>query len=280
MADNSVGGPVGHDDEPRLLREAVPDAMVIVDNGGSIVDVNALAEKLFGAGREALIGAQVEALMPQRFRAEHVAHRQRYAALPCARPMGGDRDLCCLADTGKEIPVEISLNTIDRAGRPLGVATIRETCRREAGARLAQRTSQMQAALDSITEGFVLFDRDDKLVFCNEAYRNIVAPASDRIRPGASFETVTRTMIESQAALFPGETVEEQVAERMSRHREHPNTLEVERPHSALAGRTPAEAYAQQPPGDMMDKPLRALPTSPQAQQQQKEDRSKGFLAA
>ncbi len=53
-----------------------------------------------------------------------------------------------------------------------------------------------------------------------------------------------------------------------------------ERPHSAMAGRTPAEAYAQQPPGDMMDKPLRALPTSPQAQQQQKEDRSEGFLAA
>jgi hypothetical protein len=47
-----------------------------------------------------------------------------------------------------------------------------------------------------------------------------------------------------------------------------------------MAGRTPAEAYAQQPPGDMMDKPLRALPTSPQAQQQQKEDRSEGFLAA
>ena len=53
-----------------------------------------------------------------------------------------------------------------------------------------------------------------------------------------------------------------------------------ERPHSAMAGRTPAEAYAQQPPGDMVDKPLRALPTSPQAQQQQKEDRSEGFLAA
>ncbi len=53
-----------------------------------------------------------------------------------------------------------------------------------------------------------------------------------------------------------------------------------ERPHSALAGRTPFEAYRGKEPGDMMDKPLRALPTSPQAQQQQKEDRSEGFLAA
>ena len=52
------------------------------------------------------------------------------------------------------------------------------------------------------------------------------------------------------------------------------------RPHSALGGRTPAEAYWDGPPVDMMDKPLRALPTSPQAQQQQQEDRFKGILAA
>ena len=54
----------------------------------------------------------------------------------------------------------------------------------------------------------------------------------------------------------------------------------AERPHSALGGRTPAEAYRGETPVDMMDKPLRALPTSPQAQQQQQEDRFKGVLAA
>lgn len=42
----------------------------------------------------------------------------------------------------------------------------------------------------------------------------------------------------------------------------------TERPHSALGGATPAEAYVSGRPGDMMDK-ARALPTSPQAQQQQ-----------
>jgi len=42
----------------------------------------------------------------------------------------------------------------------------------------------------------------------------------------------------------------------------------IERPHSALGGATPAEAYVSGRPGDMMDK-ARALPTSPQAQQQQ-----------
>jgi len=44
----------------------------------------------------------------------------------------------------------------------------------------------------------------------------------------------------------------------------------TERPHSALGDRTPAEAYGARQPVDMMDK-ADALPTSPQAQQQQKD---------
>ena len=54
----------------------------------------------------------------------------------------------------------------------------------------------------------------------------------------------------------------------------------TQRPHSALGGRTPAEAYRGDTPVDMMDKPLHALPTSPQGQQQQQADRFKGILAA
>ncbi len=45
----------------------------------------------------------------------------------------------------------------------------------------------------------------------------------------------------------------------------------TERPHSALAGQTPAEAYRDGSPVDMMDEPLRASTTSPQAPQQQQD---------
>jgi putative transposase len=51
-----------------------------------------------------------------------------------------------------------------------------------------------------------------------------------------------------------------------------------ERPHSALAGRTPAEAYAAGRPVDMLDK-ADALPTSPQAQQQ-RQGMTRTILAA
>jgi putative transposase len=52
-----------------------------------------------------------------------------------------------------------------------------------------------------------------------------------------------------------------------------------ERPHSALGGATPAEAYAAGRPVDMMDK-ASALPTSPQAQQHQKAFDMNQVLAA
>ena len=52
----------------------------------------------------------------------------------------------------------------------------------------------------------------------------------------------------------------------------------TERPHSALGDRTPAEAYGARQPVDMMDKAI-ALPTSPQAQQQQSKMINR-FLAA
>ena len=53
----------------------------------------------------------------------------------------------------------------------------------------------------------------------------------------------------------------------------------TERPHSALDGKTPAKAYRSNPPVDMMDKLLRALPTPSQAQQQRQADLSKEILA-
>ena len=52
----------------------------------------------------------------------------------------------------------------------------------------------------------------------------------------------------------------------------------TERPHSALAGQTPAEAYGAGQPVDMMDKAC-TLPTSPQAQQQQQELKNR-YMAA
>jgi PAS domain S-box-containing protein len=66
----------------RDLVEASPDATVQVARDGSIVLVNAQAERLFGYPREELVGRPVEALVPAEAQLGHPAHRAGYFADP------------------------------------------------------------------------------------------------------------------------------------------------------------------------------------------------------
>lgn len=100
--------------EQRFSRflEAAPDAVIIVDQDGKIVRVNGQAEKMFGHGREELMGQEVEILMPERFRDSHRGQRAGFVAHPSTRPMGPVLELWGLRKDGSEFPVEISLSPI------------------------------------------------------------------------------------------------------------------------------------------------------------------------
>src|SRR5690242_16708148 len=55
----------------RSILETVPDAMVIIDEGGLIQSFSATAERLFGFTAEEVQGHNVSMLMPAPYRQEH-----------------------------------------------------------------------------------------------------------------------------------------------------------------------------------------------------------------
>jgi PAS domain S-box-containing protein len=73
--------------------EAAPCGMVMIEPRGRIVLVNPQLETMFGYGRAELIGAPLEMLLPERFRATHGGHRSAFATAPSIRQMGVGRDL-------------------------------------------------------------------------------------------------------------------------------------------------------------------------------------------
>ena len=94
------------------LLESAPDAMVVTDRFGCIVMTNLQTENLFGYRADQLVGEPVEKLIPQRYRGNHVGHRDRYMENPKIRSMGVGLELYGLHCDGHEFPVAVSLSPV------------------------------------------------------------------------------------------------------------------------------------------------------------------------
>jgi len=133
------------EDKFRTLLESAPDAMVIVDASGKITLVNGQTEKLFGYKREELLGKTVENLMPERFRGNHLGHREQYAKAPRLGMMGSGMELFGRHKDGTEFPVEISLSPFKSKDGILVFSAIRDiTLQRQARKELAEAKETLE----------------------------------------------------------------------------------------------------------------------------------------
>jgi PAS domain S-box-containing protein len=130
----------------------MPDAIVISNEEGRILLVNSEVEKLFGFSRDKLVSQPVEILLPERFRAQYVMHRNEHFANPHTRPMGVGVELRALREDGAEFAAEIRLNALQTREGLLICSAIRditerkrfEATLRDAAAQLANSNSEME----------------------------------------------------------------------------------------------------------------------------------------
>ncbi len=138
----------------RELLEAAPDAIIEIDRDGRIVLLNLVTEKMFGYGREELLGKTVEVLVPAGVRAGHIRYREGYWHHPATRPMGSGLILQGCRKDGSLFPVEISLSPV-RSEEGLRItAVIRDTSERK------RAEDQLRAMRENYTRELELRNRE------------------------------------------------------------------------------------------------------------------------
>ncbi len=166
----------------RLVVEASPSGMLMVDELGAILMVNQQIEQLFGYERTELIGQSVEMLVPQRMRSHHAGDRAEFIAHSESRAMGKGRDLYGLRKGGTEFPLEIGLNPIQTPGGRRVLASVVDISERK---RTEQKLQKERDFIDAVLETagalVVVLDREGRILRFNRACEQTTGYSSEEV---------------------------------------------------------------------------------------------------
>ncbi len=152
----------------RGLLEAAPDAMVVVNQSGEIVLLNAQAEKQFGYRRDELLGQKVTNIIPEGFAERLIADETRSADDALAQQIGTGIELSGLRKDGSEFPIEIMLSPLESADGTLVTAAIRNiTVRNAADEHLAQMEGRYRGLLEAAPDAMVVVNQSGEIVLLN-----------------------------------------------------------------------------------------------------------------
>jgi len=110
----------------------------------------------------------------------------------------------------------------NRDGEPVEVVGSWSDVTAPKEAEIAFRRSEQRLtdAIETISEGFSLYDAQDRLIVCNRAYGELLYPGLGTPEPGTSYETLIRNAAEQGLVEEAKGRVGEWIAERLAKHRQ------------------------------------------------------------
>ena len=132
----------------RSILETVPDAMVVIDERGTIQSFSVAAEHLFGYTAAETIGANVRMLMPEPYRQSHDGYLNRYRTTGERRIIGIGRVVVGERKDGSTFPMELSVGEMHSADSRFFTGFVRDLSERQSA---EARLQELQAELVHIS---------------------------------------------------------------------------------------------------------------------------------
>lgn len=130
----------------QLVSDAVMEAIITIDTGGTIVSGNAACSDIFGWDLDELIGQNVRVLMPEPERGAHDDYLARYTAGGEPKVIGQQREVQACRRDGSIFAAELAISEIRFDGQRLFIGVMRDISERKATeAALRSNAEQLQA---------------------------------------------------------------------------------------------------------------------------------------
>jgi len=111
-----------------------------------------------------------------------------------------DFETLCIQPDGSHFPAAISARIIDYRGEDMVVSnTIDLTEQLEARKEISSAAKRLTDAIESLDEGFALFDAEHKLVTFNKHYLQSNLPVQDTIKPGTPYQDIINATAEQSS---------------------------------------------------------------------------------
>jgi two-component system sensor kinase FixL len=154
----------------RAILAAAVDAIITIDEFGSIESLNPATEKLFGYAAFEMIGQNVKMLMPQPYRKEHDGYLHNYTTTGVKKIIGSGREVVGRRKNGDTFPMELAVSEVAMGGRRLFTGIVRDiTERKESEAQLIESEARTRAILAAAVDAIIIIDASGTIESMNAA---------------------------------------------------------------------------------------------------------------
>ena len=174
----------------RAIFDSAADAMVTIDERGTVESVNPAAESMFGFGADEIVGRNVSTLMPASDREAHDGYLARYLRTGEKKIIGSTRELIGRRKDGDSFPIELSVSESRLDDRRVFNGIVRDISERQeaqeaqealAAGAVALRASEAKARaiFDGAADAIITIDERGTVESVNPAAERIFSIPAD-----------------------------------------------------------------------------------------------------
>ncbi len=225
----------------RSTMDVVSEGILVVEKTGVIHSTNHAIEQMFGITEDKLIGENFTMLLS--LDQDLALNNEQILILANQYLEAGEPNQVLEAKRADNtrFPVNLSVGKFSMDNRLMYVLSFKDITRqcktedaiKQKSEELAEQTntatliaedlrqikSLHQDAIQNIFDGFVLWDSDDRLLMCNDIFKQTYSGLSDIIETGVRFEDFITEAYRRKVLCFANGTMQEAISERIRKHR-------------------------------------------------------------